>query len=197
LDSKYGKEATLDQIEEQIERLTDADWMKVRKMAEGHLWGTRLGDPEDLINETLVRLIEGTRRWSPGMAFVPWLGSAMKSVADGIRNLKHVKIEALAGDMISDTDSEEVLDVFASEDRTPLDSLLTEEARKDAEATVAKIQTFFKGDEDVEWILMGIEDGLKAEDIRETSGMTLTQYESAKKRLRRGLVRQFPARMLK
>ena len=118
-------------------------------------------------------------------------------MADGIRNLKHVKIEALAGDMISDTDSEEVLDVFASEDRTPLDSLLTEEARKDAEATVAKIQTFFKGDEDVEWILMGIEDGLKAEDIRETSGMTLTQYESAKKRLRRGLVRQFPARMLK
>lgn len=136
LDSKYGEAATQDQIEVEIEQLSDADWIRLRKMAERHLWGTRLVDPDELINETIGRLVEGTRRWPIGMKFVPWMYSAMKSVADGIRNIKSNKVEVLAGDIVDCDGSEGVLDIFGEDTRTPLDSMLTEEARKDAAITL-------------------------------------------------------------
>lgn len=194
LDRKYGAAATLDQIEDAIERLTDAEWVKLRKMAHANLWGTRLDDPEELVNETFERLISGSRTWHTGMAFVPWMRSAMKSVADGIRNLKAAKLEALATDLADDCDPDAAPEVFGFDEATPLDLILTEEARTKAEADLAKIEAHFKGNQNVELILMGIEDGLKPEEVREIGGLTLTQYESARKQLRRGRDKLFPAR---
>lgn len=194
MNSKYGESATLDQLEAELEQLSDSDWIRLRKMAARHSWGTRLVDPDELINETIARLVGGTRRWSTGMKFVPWMDSAMKSVADGIRNLKITKAEALAGDLIDCDESDEALDVFGEDSRTPLDSMLTEEARKAATDALEKIGKHFKGDQDIEWILMGFEDGLKADEIRELGGMNQTQYETARKRMRRGIELLFPER---
>lgn len=194
MDSKYGAAATLDQIEDAIEGLTDADWARLRKMAHANLWGTRLDDPEELVNETFERLISGSRTWHTGMAFVPWMRSAMKSVADGFRSLKAAKLEATATDLADDCDPDAVPEVFGSEETTPLDLILTEEARAKAEADLAKIEAHFKGNQNVELILMGIEDALKPEEVREIGGLTLTQYETARKQLRRGLDRFFPTR---
>jgi len=194
LDSKYGAAATTDQIEEQIERLTDADWMRLRKMAKANLWGIRFDDPDELINETFERLFTGGRIWNVGMAFIPWMRSAMKSIAHGIRNRNSVKLEALAGDLAADSDPGTAPDIFGSEGKTPLALALTEEARALAEVELAKIEAHFKGNQNVELVLMGIEDGMKPEEVREIGGMTMTQYETARKQLRRGLDKLFPAR---
>lgn len=194
LDSKYGAAATTDQIEEQIERLTDADWMRLRKMAKANLWGIRFDDPDELINETFERLFAGGRIWNVGMAFIPWMRSAMQSIAHGIRNRNSVKLEALAGDLAADSDPDAAPDIFGSEGKTPLALALTEEARALAEAELAKIEAHFKGNQNVELVLMGIEDGMKPEEVREIGGMTMTQYETARKQLRRGLDKLFPAR---
>jgi DNA-directed RNA polymerase specialized sigma24 family protein len=194
LDSKYGAAATLDQIENAIECLTDAEWARLRKMANANLWGTRLDDPEELVNETFERLISGSRTWNTGMAFVPWMRSAMKSIADGLRNRKAAKLEATATDLADDCDPDAAPEVFGSEETTPLDLLLTEEARAMAESDLAKIEAHFKGNQNVELILMGIEDGLKPEEVREIGGLTLTQYETTRKQLRRGLDRLFRTR---
>jgi DNA-directed RNA polymerase specialized sigma24 family protein len=194
LNSKYGAAAMLDQIEDAIEGLTDADWARLRKMAYANLWGTRMDDPEELINETFERLISGGRTWNMDMAFVPWMRSAMKSVADGLRNRKATKLVATATDLADDCDPDTAPEVFGSEETTPLDLVLTEEARTMAEAKLARIEAHFKGNQTIELILMGIEDGLRPEEVREIGGLTLTQYESARKQLRRGLDRLFPAR---
>lgn len=194
LDSKYGEAATLAHIEAAIDCLSDAEWLRLRKMAASHLWGTRFADPDELVNETITRLAEGTRHWPTGMKFVPWMDSAMKSVADGLRQLRSRKLEALAADVVECDDPEEALDIFASDSQTPLDSMLTEEARNAATDALEKIAEYFKDDQDVTWILMGIEDGLKADEIRDTAGMTQTQYETARRRMRRGIEKLFPAR---
>lgn len=194
LESKYGTAATGDQIEEQIECLTDADWMRLRKMAKANLWGTRLDDPYELINETFERLIAGGRTWNVGMEFIPWMRSAMKSVADGIRNRNSVKWETPIAELAGDSDPDTTPEFFGSEDKTPLDLALTEEARALAEAELAKIEAHFKGNQNVELVLMGIEDGMKPDEVREIGGITMTQYETARKQLRRGLDKLFPAR---
>lgn len=194
LDSKYGAPAALEQIEQAIGGLSDIEWIRLRKMASNHLWGTRLEDPDALINETIERLIDGKRTWNVGMAFVPWMDSTMKSVANNLRTLKRQPKVALAGDLVGGGDDppEEPLDIVGEDGQTPLDALLTLEARSMAEKYLAKLEERFKGDQEVGWILMGLEEGLGASDIQAMGEMTKTQYETARKRLRRERERLFP-----
>jgi hypothetical protein len=86
------------------------------------------------------------------------------------------------------------MDRFASDCPTPEEALLINEARKEASASLKKIRDHFAGDSDVETILMGIEEEDKPEVIRQAFGMSITQYETGRKRLRRGLERLFPKR---
>lgn len=194
MDSKYGAPATLEQIEQAIVGLSNIEWIRLRKMASGHLWGTRLGDPDALINETIELLIVGKRTWNVGMAFVPWVNSAMKSVANNLRTLKRQPEVVLAADLVGYGDDlpEEALDILGEEAETPLDALLTQEARALAEKDLAKIEERFKDDQEVGWILMGLAEGMEASDILAMGEMTQTQYETARKRLRRERERLFP-----
>lgn len=196
MDSKYGAPATLEQIEQAIEGLSDVEWIRLRKMASGHLWGTRLGDPDALINETIELLIVGKRTWNIGMAFVPWMDSAMRSVANNLRTLKRQPEVALATDLVGGGDDplEEALDILGEDGDTPLDTLLTQEARALAEKDLAKIEERFKDDQEVGWILLGLAEGIGAGDIQAMGEMTQTQYETARKRLRRERERLFPGR---
>lgn len=194
MDRKYGASATLEQIERAIVSLSDIEWLRLRKMASGHLWGTHLGDPDALINETIERLIAGRRTWSVGMAFVPWMDSAMKSVAENLRTLKKKPGVVLAGDLVGGGDDlpEELLNVLGDGGESPLEVLLTQEVRAAAEKDFARIEERFKDDQEVGWILMGLEDGMGASEIQAIGEMTKTQYETARKRLRRERERLFP-----
>lgn len=194
MESKYGAPATLEQIEQAIVGLSDIEWIRLRKMASGHLWGTRLEDPDALINETIKLLFAGRRTWNVGMAFVPWMNSAMRSVANNLRTRKRQPEVALAADLVGGGDDppEEALDILGEDGKTPLDALLTQEARAMTEKDLAKIEGRFKDDQEVGWILMGLEDGLGASDIQAMGEMTKTQYETARKRLRRECDRLFP-----
>lgn len=195
MDSKYGAPATLEQIEHTIVGLSDTDWIRLRKIATGHLWGTRLGDPDALINETIERLITGNRTWRVGMAFVPWMDSAMRSVANNLRTLKQETTMVLAGDLANGGDDpDESIDIVGEDGETPLDTLLTQEARSMAENELSKIEESFKGDQEVSWILLGLEENLSASEIQAMGEMTKTQYETARKRLRRERDRLFPSR---
>lgn len=192
----YGEPATPDQIEQAVEGLSDADWIRLRKLATWHLWGTRLASPDDLIGETIDRLLRGKRHWPFGLPFIPWMDGAMKSVADGLRNLDSVKLEVLAAELTGDDDESgrDPMDILAVDCVTPLDTMLCAEAEKETATARAKLDDYFRGDEGVGWILMGIDEGLRGEEIQEIGGMNKKQYETARKRLRRGIERLFSAR---
>ena len=70
----------------------------------------------------------------------------------------------------------------------------TQERIKQATADSQAIDTHFATDEEITWIIMGYKDEIKAATIREISGMTATQYETAHRRFRRGLDKLFPGR---
>ena len=61
-----------------------------------------------------------------------------------------------------------------------------------AKEFVRIIDTHFAGDSQITWIIMGHKDDLSASEIREISGMTQRQYETARTRFRRGLAKLFP-----
>jgi RNA-binding protein YhbY len=128
------------------------------------------------------------------MAFVPWMNSAMRSVANNLRTLKRQPEVALAADLVGGGGDppDEALDILGEDGETPLDALLTQEARALAEKDLAKIEERFKDDQEVGWILMGLAEGMGASDIQAMGEMTQTQYETARKRLRRERERLFP-----
>lgn len=56
------------------------------------------------------------------------------------------------------------------------------------------IDTFFANDDEVKWIIMGHKDGHSVSEICELANMTQTQYETARRRFRRGREKLFPGR---
>lgn len=194
---KYGPAATLEQIAEAIESLSDADFLRLRKAGSAMLWGTGLAHPDDLVNETLERVLALSRKWPTDVPFTTFLVNAMRSVADGIRNLEHQTEEVLASDLVGNDpadDGEDPMEQFGTKRLAPETVILTEEVCQRAQADLAAIEKHFYNDNEVGWVLMGIEDRLSANEICEMSGMTRTQYETGRKRLRRGIERLFPGR---
>lgn len=193
---KNGPNATIEQIEQALQALTEADWMKLRGFASALLWKTGVDDRDELLNETIQRLADGDRNWPTNIPFVPFMLNAMRSVADGLRGLKSQTSVSLASSLTDPEDSfgDDPMDRFASDFPTPEEALIIDEARKEASAALQRIRNHFAGDSDVETILMGIEEEDKPEVVRQAFGMSLTQYETGRKRLRRGLARLFPKR---
>ena len=126
------------------------------------------------------------------MPFVTFVINAMKSVANGDRNLIYKDEEILATDL-PDSDRDP-LDRFGNKALSPEIIIATEIDRALAEEDLKIIEEHFKGDEAVEWVLIGIEDEMSASEIIEMSGLTKTQYESARKKFLRGLDKLFPGR---
>jgi hypothetical protein len=196
---RYGPPATAEQICSAIQGLTDLEWSRIGKFAGEHLWGTDFQSPDALINETVSRFLAGDRSWPAGVAFLPCLCNAMKSVANGERELIRHDYEIPASDLASrDGESDDSSNNSITSDGSKVDSaessVLREERRQAAAADLERIENFFKNDDEVKWVFMGIEDGLLAADVQSISGMSKTTYETARTRLRRGRARLFRAR---
>lgn len=196
---RYGPPATAEEICSTIQGLTDLEWSRLWKFAGEHLWGTDFQNPNSLINETVARFLAGSRSWPAGVAFLPCFCNAMKSIANGERELIRHDYEIPASDLASqDGESDNSSNDPITSDASKLDSaescVLREERRQAAAADLERIEDCFKNDDEVKWVLMGIEDGLSAADVQSISGMSKTTYETARTRLRRGRARLFRAR---
>ena len=193
---RYGPPATIEAICSTIQSLTDLEWSRIGKFAGEHLWGTDFQSPDALINETVSRFLAGSRTWPTGVAFLPCFCNAMKSIANGERGLIRHDYEFQVSDLVPpDIESDNARNDPVVGDASKVDSaescVLREERRQAAAADLERLEDFFKNDDEVKWVLMGIEDGLSAADVQAISRMSKTIYETARTRLRRGRARLF------
>lgn len=199
-----GAPATHDEVASAIERLSDADLLRLEKAASILLGGTEYSNPRELLNEALARALQGGlgadgRHWPQGVPFTVFVKNAMKSIADTSRHSLHQTEEVLARDLVDpDSVAGDPIEVLAKGIPSVEAQALESEARQAKEeqeaADLAALNGHFNHDEQVEWIMMGIQDGIPAHEIQGLSGMTSTQYETAHKRFRRGLEKLFPGR---
>jgi hypothetical protein len=183
-----------------IEKLTASYWNRLHKAASSFLYGTVFSHVDELVNETLCRCLSGSRNWPSNVPFLIFFTNAMESVADGDRNLIYKTRQVLATDLLPITNNEmefDPIENFGNDNLSPDIIITTEENRLVAEEEYKNIENYFKGNETVEWVLLGIEDEMSASEIIEMSGMTKTEYESARKSLLRGLDKLFPGRRIK
>lgn len=196
--------ASSDDIRQAIESLSPEDLARIRKAAKYSLFGTEYQDPQELVNEAVARSMEGAngakgRHWPKSVPFVAFMFKTIQSIANGSRESptqeNTVHLAAIAAENASADDAlaslghsnvcvvSQAIDIEETQDRI---------AKATADAGL--IDAHFGSDEEVSWIIMGFKDDMKASEIRDISGMTTKQYETAHRRFRRGLDKLYPGR---
>lgn len=196
--------ATAEEICEAVERLTEAELGRIHRAAQYALFGTEYTSPLELLGEAVQRTLEGVgvkegRHWPKKVHFVAYIIMTMQSIADGssssITQSRTTYLETMAG---RDGDAELALaqEGFSSPDvvEKALEVEETNERQARAAADAALIEAHFASDEEIQFLIMGDKDGMKASEIRAVSGMDQTAYDTARRRFRRGLNTLMPGR---
>jgi hypothetical protein len=197
--------ATDDDIRDAIEALTEDDALRLHKAAQGFLAGTEYQDANELINEAVLRAMDGTfgdqgRHWPKRrVPFVAFMIMTMMSIADGSRESHFMsRTDRLEGLSLEGEGADHVLDYLGFSTQSVEDEALDveEEAAAIVRAKVDadRIDALFAGDQQVAWLVMCIKEGKSPAKARELAGFTTTEYETIRKRLRRGAAKLFPGR---
>lgn len=197
-DRETKRMATAEQIRAAIEGLTDEDYSRLRRAGLAFLYGSEYTDPLELMNEAIARAMQGAgqekgRHWPLDIPFVAFLMMTMSSVADAsMESLAQTLTESLA-DFVPEG---VVYHDFAIEPlhAASVETECVEEEERVAESArsakvFADIEAFFADDEEVLMLVLCLRDGQRPREIQESAGMTVTQYNTARRRLRRGLTK--------
>lgn len=199
--------ATPDELRQAIENLSAEELYKLRKAATYSLFGSEYQSAFELLNETIMRAMraaegEKGRAWRKSVNFMAFLITCMRGIAhdsaESFQQTRVTRIEELATEANS---GEEVLAVKGHRHASLEDVVIElEEAQEriaNAKADAEVIENSFANDSQVTWLIMGCKDGLAPHEVREMSEMTQTEYDTAKRRFRRGLDKLFPGRRTK
>lgn len=197
-DSPDG-EATPEDVRQAIGTLSEEDLYRLLKYARYCLPGTGYEDPMELIGEAVSRTMAGAtggkeRHWPKlRVPFFTYLRNTIRSLVSEAREseeqCKTLQLEAITP---TGTSTEEFLGHLQHHHPDALTLELARERQDQAKADLAKIDSYFSGDDEVFWIIEGQKDGLTAAEIREMAKMSQTEYETARRRFRRGLDKLFP-----
>lgn len=184
----------VERVEAAVNDLTEAGFVRMRRKAAYLAIGTPDGDVMALFNEAIMRTLNGSREWKPELPFHVYIFGAMKSIAHAQKNSMQNKTEIVEADFaMAGEDEGSFLSKVAGAPGT--DDMLIARMRTEAlQADVDALASHFNGDEDVELVLAALEDGTSRQDLIEDFGMTITRYESARKKLRRGADTMFRER---
>jgi RNA polymerase sigma-70 factor (ECF subfamily) len=170
-------------LQEAIARklVTDMDLLRLKSIARVYARGL---PPDiswtDLLQEAMARVLNGTRRAREGVPVVAFFAGVMRSIRN--EHWRRVRRQRRADDSAHAAlirELELVPDAAADPERTLL-------ALSELEA----IARLFADDPVALQIIAALGDGLLAEEIRTTLGLTRTEYDSARKRMRRALLRE-------
>jgi DNA-directed RNA polymerase specialized sigma24 family protein len=157
----------------------EMDLLRLKTIARLHARGL---PPEvgwdDLLQEAFTRVLSGARIQPPGVPLVAFLAGIMRSLrSEHWRRARRGAAAPASGRRV------EAAPELAGSAPDPECSLMA------AEQLVA-IERLFAQDPVVLRIIAGLAEGLSAEQIRNGAGLSKTEYDSARRRMRRGLLRE-------
>src|SRR5262245_5136072 len=159
------------EIRHEINTLTAGERTKLIKIASCYTWKRRISfeEPEELVQEALYRVLAGARDWPRGLEKLRFLAGVIKSIAGDQKRALNRNVLPLTGEM------EEVIGDKGAEERGIM-----------ARIDVIRITTvIFKDDPIAQKMVIGMADGARGEDLEQASGLSRTEYESKRKKMRR------------
>jgi DNA-directed RNA polymerase specialized sigma24 family protein len=138
---------------------------------------------DDMLQEALTRVIAGSRRQPEGVTMVAFVAGILRSLR--AEYWRRAARESRGGDTLRiDHESNEALGLVVSDPAPGPERVLN------AEQELAAIKQLFADDPTARKIIDGLRDGLSAEQIRHFVGLSKTDYDSTRRRMRRALLRQ-------
>ena len=167
-----------------LELVTEMDLLRLKSIARLYARGLPPDVSwDDLLQEAITRVLTGKRIQPEGIAMVAFLGGVMRSLrADHIRRARQGV----------DRNDPRWLDQSREDlfDLALLDPTSDPERALIAVEELDKIRQLFADDAIALLILDGLAEGLAAEQIRARHSISRTDYDSARKRMRRCLIRE-------
>ncbi len=160
-----------------LEALSDDDLLRLRALARLRARGLPGGVAwSDLLHEAVLRALEGTRRWPPGVPLLAFLAGIMRSLCDEQwRRRRRESLSPQPGDAAAT-----LIDVASNAD--------PERVYAAAEA-LAAVDRLFASDAMALKVIAGLTNGLSAEEIQRLYGVSAVEYDTARRRMRRALLR--------
>jgi hypothetical protein len=183
--SAPGEFATDLEVEGAIRALTDAEALRLRKVADYRaraLIGLGLGIcGDDLLQDAIARTLDGDRRWRKTVTFPKHLIETMRSLAN------HAPDELKGSSIVTATAE----DQSGYLDGIPLRSCFPNGERVTAATEqLERIEVRFADDDEVGLVIQGLASGMTGPEIQADLDITEKQYETIMTRLRRGVDRK-------
>ncbi len=172
---------SISEIQSELRKLTDADLLRLGKIGKRYASRCHM-DGSDLLNEAVTESLSGDRRCPRNVSLLAFLVQTMRSIAF---NEKRKANQAARQEPVDNDPANDPILSFPDEGPTTLETV---EARSELEA----IFSIFEQDEDVKMLLMGLQDGYEPDEICGITGWDKKTYNTVRKRLRRGVDKNFP-----
>ena len=169
---------SIGEFRERIDLLTDADWMKLGKLAEYLGWGLAV-EGEDILHIAICKTLEGKRKCPRNLPVIVFLRGVMQSLVSAY--IKKRKRDPLAQsvELVNDGEVLEEIDLKPNKD-TPEEILI-------ASQTLKNIEQMLSGNEILEMVFIAQQEGYSRHEIQEFARLSDVQYASALRNIRRKL----------
>jgi len=168
-----------------LEIVSKSDLLRLKTIARIHARGLPADTGwSDLLQEAFARVLDGSRQRPEGVPLVAFLAGVIRSLKSeywrrALRESRYAQKFRIPQTVGSEPEDPELGDRPPDPER--LLSALQE---------LAAIDRLFADDLVVLQIISGLAEGLGAEQIRTAIGISKTDYDSARKRMRRALLRE-------
>lgn len=167
-----------------LDLLREIDLLRLKTIARWHARGLPPDVTwEDLLQEAITRVLVGSRRVPEGVTMVAFIAGIMRSLRTD--HWRRVRREPSSADTLR-------LEQESDEDRSLAvpDPAPGPERALSARQALTAIERLFADDPVVLKIIAGLGAGLSAEQIRASAKLSRTDYNSARRRIRRTLLRE-------
>lgn len=172
---------TVPEIKCLIQQLSEAEILKLGQIAKIYSRKTKgLIDADELLNEAIIVIASGTRKFSRQVPLLGFFAGTMKSIVFNEKRKANRKFVPLDDDPENDPILNQV------------DKNINIENEAIADQELTNIYELVKNDDDVTLLIMAKCDGLGPDEVCEIEGWNRTKYNSVQKRLRRALNKRFP-----
>jgi len=164
-----------------IDALSETDLVRLKALAQ--VWSRGLPGGlgwADVLHEAIVRVLDGSRVWPHGVPILAFLSGVMRSICDDYwRQVRHEQRLLVSRD---DQDQ-------GGPSADPVDELADPERVAVAVAGLAEVFRLFATDPVALKIIDGMANGLTATEICSAYDICARDYDSARRRMRRTLLR--------
>lgn len=173
-----------DELSGAFEALSPDDKLKLAAIEAIRRRGTEFAAGE-LIHEAVCKMLTGERNCPRSVPFMAFMAQTMRSLASHSREKRHrsKSIDDVPQPAVSTSDG-----VGAVSAPSPEDDLMN---KQDATAVQA-IHRFFDDDEEAQLVLLGWQDELRGAELREATGLSQSQIDYAKRRIRVRMNQAYP-----